>query len=199
MRPSRPNTIFYCNPSDTNSRAIMGRLSDHAIDFTLTTQWETLPANVQHQAKRCLLDTLGALIAGTQTPVAKIMRQTAMAQFSGDEATIVGTDQRVSAAGAALANGFSANALDIDDGYRNVKGHPGACALPPLLAASELTGGCQRQGIPHRFGGCLRIGHPCRGNPPRHLSLLPLLWKLGRHCRVGGCGQAVGTIPETTL
>jgi 2-methylcitrate dehydratase PrpD len=35
-----------------------------------------------------------------------------------------------------------ANALDIDDGYRNVKGHPGACALPPLLAAAEVTGGC---------------------------------------------------------
>ncbi|MFO7714822.1 MmgE/PrpD family protein [Desulfosarcina sp.] len=50
------------------------------------------------------------------------------------------TGQRVSAAGAALANGFFGNALDIDDGYRNVKGHPGACALPPVLAAAELAG-----------------------------------------------------------
>jgi len=52
------------------------------------------------------------------------------------------TGERVSAAGAALANGFCGNALDIDDGYRNVKGHPGACALPPVLAAAELADGC---------------------------------------------------------
>jgi 2-methylcitrate dehydratase PrpD len=50
--------------------------------------------------------------------------------------------ERVSAAGAALANGFFGNALDIDDGYRNVKGHPGACALPPVLAAAQLAGAC---------------------------------------------------------
>ena len=120
----------------------MGRLSDIAVDFVLNVQWEDFPAEVQHQAKRCLMDTLGALIAGSQTPVADIVRRTALAQFGGQQATIIVSGERVSAAGAALANGFSANALDIDDGYRNVKGHPGACSLPPVLAGAELSGGC---------------------------------------------------------
>ena len=120
----------------------MGLLTSHAIHFTLNIRWEDLPASVQHQAKRCLLDTLGAKIAGSQTPAADIMRKTAIAQFGGDQATIMVTGQRVSAAGAALANGFFGNALDIDDGYRNVKGHPGACALPPVLAAAQLAGEC---------------------------------------------------------
>ncbi len=120
----------------------MGHLTSHAIDFTLKTRWEDLPAVVQHQAKRCLMDALGALIAGSQTPVAGIMRKTAQEQFGGDQATILVGGERVSAAGAALANGFFGNALDIDDGYRKVKGHPGACALPPVLAAAELAGGC---------------------------------------------------------
>jgi 2-methylcitrate dehydratase PrpD len=120
----------------------MPPLTDHAIDFALKTCWEDLPAAVQHQAKRCLLDTLGALIAGAQTPVADIMRQTAREQFGGGQATILVFGERVSAAGAALANGFFGNALDIDDGYRNVKGHPGACALPPVLAAAELSAAC---------------------------------------------------------
>ncbi|MGD9329941.1 MAG: MmgE/PrpD family protein [Desulfobacterales bacterium] len=119
----------------------MPYLTDHAIDFTLNSRWENLPAEVQHQAKRCLLDTLGALIAGSQTPVAHIMRQTAREQFGGNQATILVSGERVSAAGAALANGFFGNALDIDDGYRNIKGHPGACALPPVLAGVELAGG----------------------------------------------------------
>jgi 2-methylcitrate dehydratase PrpD len=120
-------------------------LTDHAIDFTLNTLWEGLPAGVQHQSKRCLVDTLGALIAGSRTPVADIVRQTAREQFGGDQATIIVSGERVSAAGAALANGFSGNALDIDDGYRLIKGHPGACALPPVLAAAELIGGCSGQ------------------------------------------------------
>jgi 2-methylcitrate dehydratase PrpD len=50
--------------------------------------------------------------------------------------------ERVSFIGAALANGFAQNALDIDDGYRLVKGHPGASFLPGLLAALEMKGGC---------------------------------------------------------
>lgn len=45
--------------------------------------------------------------------------------------------ERVSLPGAALANGLAANALDIDDGHRLVKGHPGASVLPAVLAAAE--------------------------------------------------------------
>nr|MBL0713886.1 MmgE/PrpD family protein [Desulfobacterales bacterium] len=123
----------------------MHSLNDGVIDFTLNICWEDLPVAVQHQAKRCLLDTLGALIAGSQTPVADIMRKTAREQFRGDQATIMVSGERASAAGAALANGFYSNALDIDDGYRPTKGHPGACALPPVLAAAELVGGCSGQ------------------------------------------------------
>jgi 2-methylcitrate dehydratase PrpD len=120
----------------------MNSLLDFAVDFTLNTRWEDLPEEIRHQAKRCLMDTLGALIAGSQTPVAGIMQKTAVSQFGGNQATILVSANRVSAAGAALANGFCSNALDIDDGYRNVKGHPGACALPPVLAGAELAGGC---------------------------------------------------------
>ncbi len=123
----------------------MSELTSHAIDFTLDTHWENLPDDVQHQAKRCLMDTLGAMIAGSQTPVANIMRKIALEQFGGDQATIMVTGERVSASGAALTNGFFGNALDIDDGYRNVKGHPGACTLSPVLAAAELAGGCSGQ------------------------------------------------------
>lgn len=120
----------------------MPSLTDHAIGFALGILWEDLPPEIRHQSKRCLLDTLGALVAGSQTPVAGIMRKTAREQFGGDQATLMVSGERVSAAGAALANGFCGNALDIDDGYRNVKGHPGACALPPVLAAAELAAEC---------------------------------------------------------
>ena len=115
--------------------------TDQVIEFVLQTNWSALPPEIRHQAKRCLLDTLGALIAGMETPVGKLMTKFVGEQYAGGEATIVVSGQRASAAGAALANGFAANALDIDDGYRRVKGHPGACILPVLLAAAERRGG----------------------------------------------------------
>ncbi len=114
-------------------------LNDTVIRFIRESTWDDLPAEVRHQSKRCLLDALGALLAGTETPAARIVSRIARAQYRGDEATILVDGSRVSAAGAALANGFAGNALDIDDGYRLIKGHPGACVLPVLLAASELV------------------------------------------------------------
>jgi 2-methylcitrate dehydratase PrpD len=114
--------------------------TDAVLDFAAGTRWTDLPPKIRHQARRCLLDALGALVAGADTPVGRLMADFAVAQFGGNEATLLVDGRRTSATGAALANGFFGNALDIDDGYRRVKGHPGACVLPPLLAAAELAG-----------------------------------------------------------
>ena len=115
--------------------------TERVLEFIQCTQWDDLPVTVQHGARRCLLDLIGALVAGTETPVARLMAGIAAGQFGGDEATVLCGGRRVSVVGATLANGFAANALDIDDGYRPIKGHPGACVLPPLLAASEWQSG----------------------------------------------------------
>ncbi|MCU0593045.1 MAG: MmgE/PrpD family protein, partial [Desulfobacterales bacterium] len=116
--------------------------TDRVLDFIEAIAWDELPAAVRHQSRRCLLDLMGALIAGRRTPVGDIMANVACDQFPGNQATILVSGERVSAIGAALANGFAQNALDIDDGYRRVKGHPGAAFLPALLAALEVRGGC---------------------------------------------------------
>jgi 2-methylcitrate dehydratase PrpD len=116
--------------------------TDRVIGFIRSLKWEALPLEIRHQAKRCLLDGLGALIAGSQTPAAEIMARVAGHQFPGNEATILVRDLKASAGGAVLANAFAANALDIDDGYRLAKGHPGACVLPVILAAAEMTPAC---------------------------------------------------------
>ncbi len=110
------------------------------LSFIRNTRWEDLPEPVQHQVKRCLLDALGAMIAGHKTPVGALMEAMALEQFPGDQASVMVSGARASAVGAALANGFAANALDIDDGYRPTMGHPGACILPPALTAAQLSG-----------------------------------------------------------
>lgn len=113
------------------------KYTDTVLDFITQLEWSNLPDQVRHQSKRCLMDTLGALIAGFQAPVINIVTALANGQFQGEEATILVKGAKQSASGAALVNGFAINALDIDDGYRDIKGHPGACILPVLLASAE--------------------------------------------------------------
>jgi 2-methylcitrate dehydratase PrpD len=117
--------------------------NQRAVDFSLDTKWSDLPEAVQHQSKRALLDNLGVLIAGGITPASQISRAFVEDQFTGNNSkaacTVVATGKKVSAIGAALANGIAANGLDMDDGYKAAKGHPGAALLPVLLAAAELA------------------------------------------------------------
>ncbi len=114
--------------------------NDLVVRFASRTRWQDLPEVVRHQSRRCLLDALGAMIAGMETPVGAIMTEMALEQYPGDQASILVKNRRASLVGAVLANGFAGNALDIDDGYRMTKGHPGACVLPVVLTAAEAAG-----------------------------------------------------------
>ncbi len=119
--------------------------NERVIKFLLDTKWHDLPEAIQHQSKRALLDNLGVLVAGGKIPASQITHafvQDQLAAHNPEEAcTVLSTGKKVSAVGAALANGIAANGLDMDDGYNLAKGHPGAALLPVLLASSELATG----------------------------------------------------------
>jgi 2-methylcitrate dehydratase PrpD len=61
------------------------------------------------------------------------------AVYPGDEAVSLLDGRRTGAVGAAWANGVLANVLDLDDGHRLTKGHPGAVVIPAALAAAQLV------------------------------------------------------------
>ena len=109
-------------------------------EFVRTVRWEDLPADVRAQAARCVLDLCGAAIAGSRVKAAQKAATYALYAHGTGPSTIIGTSVNSTPVGAALANGFAASALDIDDGYRPVKGHPGAVVFPAVLAAAEETG-----------------------------------------------------------
>ena len=113
-------------------------------DFVAGIGWEKLPPAVQRKARMGLLDTLGATLAGTLTPVSRIAAEYAVETWPGDEATILRGGRRASlrslAIGAAFANGYAANGLDIDDCALYTRGHPGAQIFPTALALAESRG-----------------------------------------------------------
>ena len=72
--------------------------------FVHDVAWEVLPPAVQRTARMALLDTLGATLVGTLTPVSRITAEYAADTWSGDEATILLHGRRASVIGAALGS-----------------------------------------------------------------------------------------------
>ena len=112
----------------------------HVLSFILDTCWDTLPFHVQHQTRRCLLDAMGAMIAGYDTPCGEINgRDCPWTSFRGIRPLSWFPATGYLRPVPPLPTVFCANALDIDDGYRPIMGHPGACVLPPVLSAAQIS------------------------------------------------------------
>jgi 2-methylcitrate dehydratase PrpD len=110
-----------------------------AAAFISELDWHALPDPVRHQARRCLLDTLGAAVGGRQTPLSAIVHTFAAEAYAGSGARLWLDGRSVSPPGAALANGMTIDALDIHDGFALTKGHAGAAVVPAALATLSLA------------------------------------------------------------
>lgn len=93
---------------------------------------------VKHQAKRCLVDTIGVTIAGSfYSDTAQVVKALASELKEEEEATIIGTKLKRSAMTASFANGAMAHALELDDGSRHATYHPASSIVPASLALAE--------------------------------------------------------------
>jgi 2-methylcitrate dehydratase PrpD len=114
--------------------------NDTAAGFIINITWDALPEPVQRKVRMCLVDSLGATLAGTLTRVSKITANYAAEAWRGDGATILLHGKRSTAVGAAFANAWAANGLDADDGAQYAYGHAGAQIFPAALAVAEALG-----------------------------------------------------------
>lgn len=102
--------------------------------YALGVKYESLPEDVIHQAKRCLLDALGCAIGAYDAPGRPIVEDF-VKEISGiEEATVIGSGLRTTALNATLVNSFLVRFLDCNDVGGG--GH-NSDAIPALLAVSE--------------------------------------------------------------
>jgi 2-methylcitrate dehydratase PrpD len=103
--------------------------------FCVDTRFEDLPPALVAQARRHILDTFGATLAGADSDVAKQARRV----FEGEtgHSRVWGTDLQVGAAQAAMLNGVAAHALELDD--TGGCDHSGAVVLPAVMAAVSMS------------------------------------------------------------
>lgn len=127
-------------------RAETPHVTHELARFASGIRYEDLPDDVRFMARQCLLDWLGVTLAGSQEPLALMLRAEAAEEGGAPRATLFGGG-KTSAGQAALVNGATGHALDFDDVLGAMTGHPTAPVAPAALALAEGRGLDGRQVI----------------------------------------------------
>jgi 2-methylcitrate dehydratase len=115
--------------------ASIERIAQYALDL----DYAALPAEVVHQAKRRIVDTLGCALGGYDAAPCRIARTlAARAKTDRAGARILGTRHVTLPELAAFANGVMARYLDGNDTFPGGGGHP-SDVIAPMLAMAEAT------------------------------------------------------------
>src|SRR5687768_2400853 len=82
------------------------RATGAVVEFIRQAKWKDFPSDAVDLAKRCVIDGLGVMFAGSTTRASAILRDYIRTGDGSEEATVIGQQVfRTSARSAALANG----------------------------------------------------------------------------------------------
>ena len=120
------------------------RATGAVVEFITQARWRDFPPDAIALAKRCVIDGLGVMLAGSTTRGSAILREHIRAGGGSAEATVLAQEPfRTSVRAAALLHGASGHAMDFDDTQLSTTSdrifglltHP---TLPPLAAALAI-------------------------------------------------------------
>ena len=115
---------------------VMAALSSYMV----AARQRPLPAAIAEQAKYHILDTLAAMISGSQLGPGLNALRFAAAQAGGGAATVIRAKTLLSPIEAAFVNGMLAHSDETDDSHGESQSHPGAAVVPAALAMAEALG-----------------------------------------------------------
>jgi 2-methylcitrate dehydratase PrpD len=176
----------------------MATIVEQLAAFTADTGFENLPAAVVRESRRLLVDSIGCALGGLSHPKGVIGTKYASLQgpgAPGEQATVIGTGERVNAVAAAFANGELINALDFDAILP--PGHVSPYVIPCALAAAETAGSNGRELL-----CAIAIAHEMSNRIGKSLSYLRDLKDgkpspppvFGYSCTVFGAAAAFGKL-----
>jgi 2-methylcitrate dehydratase PrpD len=132
--------------STKSEKAAIKGTTDALTAFITKAELRAMPADVVAQAKRCLVDGFGVILAGSTVKGSAIVRDYVRSVGDRKEATAVGAGGfMTSASHAALLNAASGHAMDYDDTQLSTTPdrtfglltHPTVPALASALAVAE--------------------------------------------------------------
>lgn len=114
----------------------------------------------RHQVKRCMLDYLGAALAGARILEGRISQIVDLAGGNAEGVTAIGSSVKTGLETAALVNGLSSHVAEMDDGVRFGMIHPGApifSALLPVAEKMNVSGEDLIRGVLVGYDAALRL------------------------------------------
>ena len=121
---------------DAEASRVIERLSA----YMAAAGTRALPADAAEQTKHHILDTLGAMISGSNLPPGKTALAFARASAGATTATVAGSRLTCGPIEAAMANGMMAHSDETDDSHAPSHSHPGCSIVPAALATGEQLG-----------------------------------------------------------
>jgi 2-methylcitrate dehydratase PrpD len=99
-----------------------------------------LPDNVVQGTKHHILDTIAAMVSGSELPPGRMAIEFARAYGGEKIATVVASKVVCGPIEAAFANGMLAHSDETDDDFTTGGAHPGCAVVPAALASAEQFG-----------------------------------------------------------
>jgi len=115
---------------------VMAALSD----YMAAAKDRALPGPVIEHTAHHVLDTVAAMISGSELPPGRAALALAKAEAGRPAATVVASSTVTGAVDAALVNGVLAHSDETDDSHSASQSHPGASVVPAALAMGEAAG-----------------------------------------------------------
>jgi aconitate decarboxylase len=106
-------------------------------EFVSQSRYDEIPVAVRERLKLLILDSIGCAIYGAKLEWCRILRETLEHSDKTRDASIWGTDRKLSSVHAALVNGTQVQGFELDDVHREGILHVGAVTLPALIAVAE--------------------------------------------------------------
>ena len=117
----------------TEISPVMEKLST----FMAEARNRALPDNVLQETKHHILDTIAAMVSGSELPPGRMAIQFAR-EYGGEKvATVVASNILCGPIEAAFANGELAHSDETDDDFTTGGAHPGCAVVPAALATGE--------------------------------------------------------------
>ncbi|MGE5411691.1 MAG: MmgE/PrpD family protein [Clostridiales bacterium] len=115
-------------------------ISRQISEFAVNLKYEDLPAEVIHEVKRYLYDSVGCAYGGYHTKDVNILKDIYKEISGKEEATLIGFGEKLPAVNATLINSLMIRALDFNDIYwKEDPSHP-SDLIPAALSTAEMTG-----------------------------------------------------------
>ena len=171
-------------------------IADVLSEALLALEYHDLPESVVHFSRLAFLDWIGAAFAGFDEKSVDILLETLDGGNAPGEATILPVKRKGLPLFAALINGTSSHAKEMDDFHKTSMVHLGVTVIPAVLALAEKTGATGKAFLTSIIAGFeagIRVGEAVN---PSHWEFWHPSGTCGGFAAFAGCGRLLRLAPE---